>query len=489
MENLKNLNEEISKLSDEELIEQIQNTNNLQLSNIGLMAYVELFNRNIYLKSLLKNDKDLINELLKEDAKFSEVYNMVENKVIKLDSIVDIEKLNENLDIEELKKLRTSIVKVLRTLAAYSTEISYTNEIAKDLLYKEFIKQNESEIDKNIDYQKLFDSISKFVMEDPTNMKNKVMDLTNILPMRVAKTKYYDIVSKAFSRNLRYSSKRKTDVVLSRYKTILNGSLESEYGLYFSRYFRKAQEARQMELKDMSEDELRKIYDDTYKTMVEIGTIANVVREFGVIVNRIIAVCILQENILEQSDNYNIKSLTNAWTNYSEKESDASRSKLLESYKALFKVLDDKFKKTNENLQLFTMENFNRKNKVSDELKSELGKVQYVLDFINDYALEQEEILDTDYVDIVEKEYLDEAVKSLVQFIDRNIDQMENLQRRTRMKRLLALTEGAFMTPQEFFEYVANSINMTNKREDLIATINNILELMTRYRGIGNVKH
>ena len=52
MKNQVKLGEEINKLSDEELLEQISETNRAQLSNIGTMAYIELFNRNIYWREI-----------------------------------------------------------------------------------------------------------------------------------------------------------------------------------------------------------------------------------------------------------------------------------------------------------------------------------------------------------------------------------------------------------------------------------------------------
>ena len=477
-----NMNEEISKLTDEEIMENIKQTNKSQLSNIGHMAYIELFNRNIYLRSILNDNKELIDELLKEDEKFREVYEKVENKVVDLSTVLDSEKLNENLDVENLKSLRIDIVKVLRTLSAYSTELSYTHEIAKDLIYKKFIKENEAEIEKTVDHQKFFDAVSKFVMEDPTTMKNIIMDLTNVLPMRITKAKYYDVISGAFKRNLNYSSKRQTDVTLGRYKTLLNGSLEPEYGLYFNRYFMKAQEARQADFKNLSDEELNAIYEDSYKVIMEIGNVSNVIREFGIIVNRLISICILQDEILENIDKYNIDSLKNAWKTFAEDETEESQTKVLKAYKTIFKKLDDKFININGELQSLTMENFNRKNKVSDDLKAELQKTQYILEYISDYALDQEEILESDYQSVVEKEYLDQAVENLVKFIERNITSLDLLQRRMRMKRLLTLTEGAFADPTKFFEYVANSIERISSKEELIATVNGVLEVITEYR-------
>lgn len=476
------LNEKIVALSDDEIIQGIKDTNADQLSNIGTMAYIELFNRNIYLRSILSENKELVEKVLAEEPKFKEIYIKVDEKVLDISSVLDIEKLDEELDLEELRLFRADIVKILKTLTAYSTEISYTHEIAKDILYKEFIKDNKDEIDKIVDQQKFFDAVSKFVMEDPLTSKNRIMDITNVLPMRITRDKYYDIISQAFKTNLNYSSKRQVDVVLSRYKTLINGTLEAEYGLYFNNYFMKAQEARQADFKKLSYDELNEIYEDSYKTVVEIGNISNIIREFGIIVNRLISIYILKDEILKNIKQYDVKSLQESWKDYFEDGDSENQAKVLKIYKKIFEKLDLEFKDTNTRLQALTRENFNRKNKVNDDLKSELMKTQYILEYINDYAVDQEEILEEDYQTIAEKVYLDQAVDNLVEFIDRNINEMDMLQRRIRMKRLLTLTENAFVEPNKFFEYVANSIERISSKEELIATVNGVLEIITEYR-------
>ena len=67
---------------------------------------------------------------------------------------------------------------------------------------------------------------------------------------------------------------------------------------------------------------------------------------------------------------------------------------------------------------------------------------------------------------------------------------MLNIQRKTRMKRLLSLVEGVFQTPQEFFEYLVNSLNLASSKAEKIAMANNILEVMNKYRGNeSTIKH
>ena len=52
--------EEFKEITNEELLSEINATNEKQLSKIGTMAYVELFNRTLYLRSILKEEEGLV---------------------------------------------------------------------------------------------------------------------------------------------------------------------------------------------------------------------------------------------------------------------------------------------------------------------------------------------------------------------------------------------------------------------------------------------
>jgi hypothetical protein len=472
--------EEFKDITNEELIAEISKTNDKQLSKIGTMAYVELFNRTLYLRSILREDSALIEDILGEDAEFKRIYDKFESEIIDLKPVMAFER-EDKLDVEELKILRKDIVKLLRCLASYNTEISYTNEIAKDLTYREFLKENASDMEKKIDFDKLYKNVQMFLSEDGRNIKQKVKDITSILPVRISKDKYYDMIGNAFDRTLKEGSTEIIDTIMSRYRTVFNGSMESEYGMFFDRYFRKAQEARYFDFKEAQTSDLNNIYNDTFDTITEINKVSNIVREFGVIVNRLIAISLLRENIMENIKNPDIKLLITDWNNYLDNPK-SNQSRVISQYKKVFKELDKKFQDTNNRLQKLTMENFNRRNKIDDELKDALQKAQYVLNYINDYSLEREDIPESTYYEPAGEQYLKQSISSFLEFIDRNTKDLSNIQRKARMRRLISLMDGVFATPNEFFEYFASSINLTSREEESVALVNGILELMNYYR-------
>ncbi|MDO5707089.1 MAG: hypothetical protein Q4P31_00425 [Andreesenia angusta] len=471
---------DIKELNDQELLLEIKKTNNIQLKHIGLMAYTEMFNRVLYLETLIDSNRDIVENLLKEESKFKEIYEIFENELLSLDSIRFIKKGNK-YGIDELVEIRRKIVLIIRTLTAYMTELNYANDISKEKAYINFIRENFSEIEENMDFDRLIGNIQMFLSEDARNIKAKVVDIVSVLPLKISKVKYYDMIENAFKKTMKEASKDMIDVIMSRYKMLFDGKFESEYGVYFDRYFVKAEAANKFDFKNATDKELNEIYKDTSNSIVEVTYVAALLREYGIILNRIIAIEILKDYIIDGLQDNDIKTLLTDWNNYL-KNPEPNREKVINSYKHAFNKLDDIFKDNNNRLQQLTMENFNRGNKVDDELKESLQKSQYVLTYINDYNLEDEEIKEmTNYTPAGEG-YLKEAIKDLIDYIERNSKDMLNIQRKTRMRRVISLVEGVFPTPQDFFDYLTNSLNMTNTKEEKIAIANNILEIMSKYR-------
>lgn len=483
------LEKKLTELDDETLIEEIKKANEEQLTQIGLMAYTEIFNRTLYLRAILEENSELVESLKNEEKEFKEICEKFENEILDLNSVRHMEK-SEALNTEELIELRRRVAKLLRCLTAYITEISYTNEISKDKVYLDFISQNFTEIEENMDLDRLVQNVQMFLSEDARTIKAKVNDIVSVIPIKVSKYKYYDMLEGAFNKTLKEASKEMIDIILSRYKFIFDGRLEKEYGVCFDRYFMKAEESNRLEFKDMDESTLHKVYEETSETIMEINNIAGIIREFGVVLNRLIAISMLREPILKGlKDNGDIKTLLTDWNNYLDNPK-TNRAKVMESYNSTFEKLNAVFTDNNIRLQNMSMENFNRGNKVEDDLKASLENTQYILSFINDYSVEREEITPPTYYEPAGDAYLKESIKSLTEYIDRNSKNMLNVQRKARMKRLLSLVEGVFQTPQEFFEYLVNSLNLASSKAEKIAMANNILEVMNKYRGSGNnIKH
>lgn len=479
--------DEITKFSNEELVSKIKDLNKSQMSTIGSMAYVEVYNRVLYLRSILKEDSELIENIKNEEESLKSILDELEDEVLNLNSIKNIKK-NYSLNRSDLIEKRKKIAQILRAITAYTTEISFINEIAKRESYKGFLRENMTDIARNMDYDKLFKNVQMFLAEDAKSIKNKVKDIVSTLPVRVSKDKYYDMISNGLKTTLKEGSVEMIDTIISRYKEVYSGTFEKDYGISFDRYFRKAQEYKDIDFKDKTDNEMTEIYNSTFETLGEINRVSAVIREYGIILNRLIAVDMLKEDIIESMEKNQINNILVDWNNYI-LNPEKNKTTLIETYKKLFTKLDDSFTENNHLLQKLTMENFSRKNKVEEGLKNELETTQYVLSYINDYTIEKEEIELPQYYKAADKEYLDQAVANLIETIDRKSKELSNIQRKARMRRLLFFVDNVFLTPTDFFEYFANSINLTSSDEELAMIANEILEIMNHYRknGTGNM--
>lgn len=475
--------DEIVNLSNEELVSKIKEINKSQMSTIGSMAYVEVYNRVLYLRSILEEDSELIENIKNEEESLKIILEELESEVLNLESIRNIKK-DYKLNRDNLLEKRKKIAQILRAITAYTTEISFTNEIAKRESYKVFLKNNMTDVAKNMDYDKLFKNVQMFLAEDAKSIKPKVKDIVSILPVRVSKDKYYDMISNGLKTTLKEGSIEMIDTIVSRYKEVYSGTFEKEYGISFDRYFRESQEYKDIDFKDKTDSEITELYNTTFEKLGEINRVSGIIREYGIVLNRLIAIDILKEDIISSIEENNINEILVDWNNYISNP-DKNKNTVIETYKKLFIKLDKDFMENNQLLQKLTMENFNRKNKIEEDLKKELEMTQYVLSYINDYTVEKEEIEVQKYYEVADKAYLDQAVLNLIETIDRKSKELPNIQRKARMRRLLFFVDNVFLTPTDFFEYFANSINLTSSEEELALIVNELLEIMNHYRKNG----
>lgn len=474
-------NQGMSNLSDDQLMVAIKDINELQIRNIAFTAFADALLNNIKLREKITKESDLISELEKEDKSFKDILSKLEDRVIKLDMLKDIKNLNDNIGLEYYKALRKEIIKLLKSISAYSTEISVVGEISGDIIYKDTVK-NKYISPKDIDVTNFYNSVSNFLMEDTHLLKEKVMSITSVIPVRVTKTKYYDILSKALKKSLYNSDKGKIETILKRYRAVFNGSLESEYGLYFNKYFLVSQECKNYVFTDATNDEIKNLYKKSYDTILEMGRIANIIMDYGIIVNKIIVVNLLKDSMLDDNMQQKVQDAITAWENYNQNNNHQNKKNVLGLLNKFTKDVEIDFNDKNIKLQELSIESFKRKMDINESTKSKLMTTQYALAYLNDYALEKEEFSIIEQNNSVENEYLDQAINNLIQFLDRNIKDMDNVKRKARMRRLLSLTDFPFENPDEFFNYLSNSIEMTSDKSEQFALINKINEIMQSYR-------
>jgi len=473
-------NESLRTLSDEQLIESIRKTNNLHLSNIAQMAYANILSNKINLVDKIRMEEGLLNNLENDEQSFAQLFSKINDNIIKSNILEDIEKQDEKVKLDYYKQLRREIVKQIRVLSAYSTEISIVGEISGDFIYKDKIK-NEFKNVPIINLSNFYNNVSSFLMKDKNLLKEKVMDITSAIPVRITKAKYYDIISKTLKRSLNNSNRETIETILKRYKAVFNGSLESEYGLYFNKYFLISQECKSYDFSSTSIENLKDIYEKSYNVIAEIGKAANILMNFGVIVNQMIVLYSLKKYMLNDNIKHAFKVIESCIDKYNEDNSEDNKNTVFKEINKFVKDIESDFNDNNNRLQELSIESFKRKLEIHNPLKDELLLTQQCLAYLSDYALEKDEIMLSDQNDLANKEYLDQVINALIQFLDRNIKNMSVLQRRIRMRRLLALTDFPFENPDEFFNYLSSSIEMTSDKTEQFAIINKVSELMQSY--------
>ena len=94
------------------------------------------------------------------------------------------------------------------------------------------------------------------------------------------------------------------------------------------------------------------------------------------------------------------------------------------------------------------------------EINEELERTKRILTYYNDTDFIGEEILSLDNENMVTPNFLEQACESLIKYINRSLSGMSNLERKIRMRNLLASIELPFGGIGEFFDYIEYSLDV-----------------------------
>ncbi|MTI65400.1 MAG: hypothetical protein FH753_02240 [Firmicutes bacterium] len=457
----------INKENNTQLINDVVETNNSLLYNIKQIALLELLYKNIEVKFSIEKNKKMLKELGKEEKAIYRVHNKIDDKVKNINH-----GFSNNLNNEEsLKKLRQETYRLLNGIYGYMTEISYCNEISSDILDK--MKQAPP-YEANL--ERFYKDIRNFLLKDKSKYNEKIIELIKIIPIRISKYKYYDILRSTIKNTLKDVNKEKVDIIIKRFKGIFNGTLEKDYGQMYDKYFIEAQKYRRFVYKNASFDNIKKVYNKTKNNINEIQSVIEIVRGSGLIVNRLLIISMINELDCKcQFEEFVDESLKEYRKLLNEKNLDSILSyyeKELHSYNFNLSKLSEKY--------------FSKYNNITNEKRKGNLEAKYVLTnnaliYLNDYYLENYKLLQFDEKDNQDINHLEQAIENLIKYIDRNIKSMSNLQRKVRMKRLLTLQEKPF-DMEDFILYLKNSVEYLDKKERL-ATLNRVAGIMNKYKG------
>src|SRR5699024_2844787 len=143
---------------------------------------------------------------------------------------------------------------------------------------------------------------------------------------------------------------------------------------------------------------------------------------------------------------------------------------------------EDSIIKTVDFFQEINREAFNRGISIDEKLNAELENTREMLAYYNDIFFEKEDILYTNLDDIPDENYIEQNVNNFLQYLNRNVKHMGNLERKIRMKGLLLKLTIPFSSPDKFMNYLEGSLNIkVTSKEEIFLAIDDIHYFMNYF--------
>ncbi len=472
---MRNLEEHISKFSNIDIRDNIISLNKKQLKLIKESSYLNAFNVINTLKSELKNNKQNENIGLMSEMSLLDHYI---NKTINLldDSIHHESDERIELQLKEAMVIREELYELSSIIEGYSIELGYVGELVDQYGTKILSKQNYENVPYSInkveDLIILVNEVLDKVKEDYYKYIYIISQIISILPMRLVKDNYFTIVKNTITRNFKLYNKVQVENQINEYKKIFDSSIRDGYGTRFDYYFREIQKLRNINLSDKDLDGLDDIVKEIMKLTKEINEIFNFILRLGLLSNMIIVINLIDRiPITEEVEKIYYNWIKNIWNQDMEKSDELNvtiEKKIKEIEEEIFKDLEE--------FNLLNSEALKREDFNYDDLNEELLYTKKILTYYNDANLIEQNLLFSEDDSLITQEYLEQIIDSLIQYINRSLSKMNNIERKVRMRKLLSQIELPFNGIEEFNKYIKYSLdNRVLPKEEISFTIDYLL--------------
>lgn len=474
---------DLLNMTNKDLERELIKMNKEQLSIIRDMSYYYLFSNTLEILNLLSNEKLLVEFIINNKEK--------EKLVNRCKMIIELFKnYHSNISEEERKERvntlvtqRKELYNMYITLYGYEIEMSYIKEIFEyEILKRTWNKQYENFAvdEKDIDYT--INRISHILNYNKLNHYSFIELVSNILsviPFRMSKHKYFDVVKSTLMRNLNSYPVNIAEDQMERYKMLFNSRLTGDFGILFDSYFTSVQKYNNIDLKVKSSEELEDAYKEITKLYFEISKLRTFIQNLGITTNRLIA---LYLSLKEVPITLEFQNYFNKWKQFEENNDEKWLKTILKNSD---NELMDKEKQLLDKVQSFErilQESAKREILLNENINQDVKYIRELLIYYNDVNFNKHEVLFPNNYEIIEGNYLDQLADNLIKYIDRSMQNMSNLERKIRMRRLLALIELPFNDIGEFLSFIEYSLdnNMVANWE-LAFSLEGINQLLDNY--------
>lgn len=461
-------NEEIDmeNLRDEELKNRIMELNDNQLSNIKNLSYYYLIARTLKLIKSIENENilDGIDDEREKRIIFESFHTII-NSFKKFHGYMEEEEIEEESNI--ILDTREELYNLKSALKAYEIEISYIKELVDHYSMKKMIVSEY----ENLDINRL--SVSLLIDRIRTTLENTreyhsftliVSNILSILPFRMSKNRYFDVVRTTLLRNLGGLPLNVAKAQIEEYKKLFDSRLSGDYGITFDSFFVQIKRFKNMRLESKTEDELEDISKDIIKLIEEINRLSLFIKDLGIILNRLIIIYLDKTGF---SKNDHIRDLYAKWKVYYEKRDENLLNDLMENCNGQIERLELELLERANDLEKLNKKLIGKLDSLDEDFNSKIIFTTKVLNYYNDLNFASKELLLADKFEMADKNYLFHLVDNLIQYMNRSISAMNNLERKLRMRRFLSSLQLPFENMEEFFSYIEYSLDgrVTAKEE------------------------
>lgn len=448
--------EELVNMDNIELKENILSINKKQLEKVKEASYLNLFHSILGVKKLLK---DGINRNSFRFAEEIDIFNnyverVINSAILSMDENRDVKK-----SLEGLKEIREELYEIHSILEGYTISISYIGELIDEYGIKLLTKKDNTR--NPYDNKKVEDLINRInrILDDNrpnhTNYIYIISEIISILPMRLAKENYYNIVKKSLVRNLSSYNKSQVHVQIDDYKKQFDSSGRDGYGTKFDYYFTEIQSLSKIDLGSQSLEDLSSLINKNIEIREEINDLKNLSFILGLISNMNIVISLLDH--IENSQE--IRDLGQEWKEVLKSKSIGDLEDFILIIKEKIEGLEEGILKDLDRFQSLNIEAARRDDLSCGELDGDLQYTQTVLTYYNDSQFADWNILFPQDLETINQEYLEQLVESLIQYINRSTKNMDNIERRTRMRKLLSIIELPFKDIGDFINYIKYALD------------------------------
>ncbi|WP_313758810.1 hypothetical protein [Tissierella sp.] len=466
--------EDVAKMSNEEIRDNIIFLNKKQLKLIKESSYLNAFNGINILKNMLKDrnqneNKGLISELNALDYYINKSINLLNKSIYELDE-------KKDLQLDEIMSIREEIYELSSIIDGYSIELSYIGELVDQYGIKILSKKDYENIPYNINRVEeliaIINDILNKLKDDYYKYIYIISQVVLTLPMRLVKENYFDILKDTIMRNLRLYTKVQVETQINEYKKQFDSSIRDGYGTKFDYYFREIQKLRNIKLSDKDLDELDTIVKEIINLTKEINEIFDYILRLGLISNMIIVITLEKDISISEE----IRGIHERWMETITNENKESIDKLNSIIEKGIKKIEEDIFMDLEEFNILNSEALKRENFSYVELDEDLLYTKKILTYYNDTKLLDNKILFSEDDIQITQEYLEQIVDSLIQYINRSLSKMGNVERKVRMRTLLSEIELPFNGIEEFNNYIRYSLdNKVLPKEEINFTIDYLL--------------